>query len=135
MLGCVNEHALGDADVLYTVAPYEADAQLSHMSKTEEVYAVLTEDGDLTIPYRCKRVLRKWDRATNKVQRTGWPMVERGIDKTVFRDIGNAENPKGHLVDTILLSGSDYLPSLRGIGLTTAVKLIAEHKNPQLVSQ
>ena len=67
MLGCVSDQALRDADVLYTVAPYEADAQLSHMSKTNEVYAVLTEDGDLTIPYRCERVLCKWDRTTNKV--------------------------------------------------------------------
>lgn len=37
------------------VAPYEADAQLAHLSRTGAVDAVITEDSDC-LPYGCKKV-------------------------------------------------------------------------------
>lgn len=37
------------------VAPYEADAQLAHLSKTNYVAAVISEDSDLLV-FGCKRV-------------------------------------------------------------------------------
>lgn len=39
------------------VAPYEADAQLAHLSRTGAVDAVITEDSDY-LPYGCKKVKR-----------------------------------------------------------------------------
>ena len=39
-----------------TVAPYEADAQLSYLSATDLVDAVISEDSD-TIPYGCSEVI------------------------------------------------------------------------------
>ena len=39
----------------YMVAPYEADAQLTHLSTINYVAAVITEDSDLMV-YGCKRV-------------------------------------------------------------------------------
>jgi exonuclease-1 len=41
--------------VKYVVAPYEADAQLSYLSREGIISAVITEDSD-TLPYGCKDV-------------------------------------------------------------------------------
>ena len=43
------------SQVLCTVAPYEADAQLSFLCRENLVDAVIGEDSD-TIPYGCKEV-------------------------------------------------------------------------------
>uniref|UniRef100_A0A6N2KU66 Exonuclease 1 n=1 Tax=Salix viminalis TaxID=40686 RepID=A0A6N2KU66_SALVM len=43
-------------NVLYVVAPYEADAQMTFLSVSKQVDAVITEDSDL-IPFGCHRVL------------------------------------------------------------------------------
>jgi exonuclease-1 len=45
-------HKLG-VDVL--VAPYEADAQLAFLSKTNIAQIIITEDSDL-IPFGCEKV-------------------------------------------------------------------------------
>lgn len=48
--------ALKDLDMVdILVAPYESDAQLAFLTKTNKAYAVITEDSDL-IPFGCERV-------------------------------------------------------------------------------
>ncbi|CAI5742192.1 unnamed protein product [Peronospora destructor] len=48
-------------NVLYVVAPYEADAQLAYLVKTGLADGVITEDSDC-LPFGCQVVLFKMDR-------------------------------------------------------------------------
>jgi exonuclease-1 len=52
--------ALGADDVSCLVAPFEADAQLTHMSRGGEVDYVISEDSDLLV-YGCERVITFFD--------------------------------------------------------------------------
>ncbi|OIR56241.1 MAG: exonuclease 1-like protein [Amphiamblys sp. WSBS2006] len=47
---------LREAKMQCIVAPYEADAQLAHLERTEVIDAVITEDSDLIL-YGCKKIL------------------------------------------------------------------------------
>ena len=42
-------------NVEFTVAPFEADAQMTYLAINEYVHAVITEDSDM-LPYGCPRV-------------------------------------------------------------------------------
>lgn len=46
--------------VEYVVAPYEADAQMAWLSRSNKVAAIITEDSDLLL-FGCSRVLYKLD--------------------------------------------------------------------------
>lgn len=46
--------------VEFVVAPYEADAQMAWLSRTNKVAAVITEDSDMLL-FGCRRVLYKLD--------------------------------------------------------------------------
>lgn len=46
--------------VEFVVAPYEADAQMAWLSRTNKVAAVITEDSDMLL-FGCQRVLYKLD--------------------------------------------------------------------------
>jgi len=43
------------ANIEYVVAPYEADAQMAYLDRTDRVAAIITEDSDLIL-FGCKRV-------------------------------------------------------------------------------
>lgn len=107
------------------VAPYEADAQLAFLSQNKLVDVVISEDSDLLI-FGCKRVFFKMD--------------NDGFGKEIcLKNLGNAAKLRmeGWCMDQFrimaILSGCDYLPSLLGIGLKKAQKLIQEHKTLQRV--
>lgn len=95
------------------VAPYEADAQLAHLMKTNKVEAVITEDSDL-IAFGCSKLIYKIDR------------FGQGIEikhQDIFTDFSvslRLFNPE-LLRRACIASGCDYLPSLRGVGLKTAI--------------
>ncbi|CDJ58588.1 exonuclease, putative [Eimeria maxima] len=43
------------------VAPFEADAQLAYLSRTNQIHSAISEDSDL-LAYGCKRVMLKMDK-------------------------------------------------------------------------
>ena len=111
-------------DVPFVVAPYEADPQLAFLVREGHCAAAISEDSDL-LAYGCPRTLYKLD-------------AEAGTGELIdLEDLRSAEGPKGHLfdgtwageweawrgglfTDLCILSGTDYLSSLHGVGIKTA---------------
>ncbi|KAL2728661.1 exonuclease 1 [Vespula squamosa] len=98
------------------VAPYEADAQLAYLNTNGIADIVITEDSDLTL-FGCKRVFFKMDVNGNGL------LVEQ--DKLhLAMDVKSTDFDIDKFRYMCILSGCDYLPSLRGIGLVKAKKFI-----------
>ncbi|XP_029409978.1 exonuclease 1 isoform X2 [Nannospalax galili] len=106
------------------VAPYEADAQLAYLNKADIVQAVITEDSDL-LAFGCKKVILKMDQFGNGLE----------IDQArlgMCRQLGDVFTEEKFRYMCIL-SGCDYLSSLRGIGLAKACKVLRLANNPDIV--
>jgi exonuclease-1 len=108
------------------VAPYEADAQLAYLMKTNKVDAVITEDSDL-IAFGCTKLIYKMDR------------FGQGIEikhQDIFTDfsIGLRLFDPDLLRRACIASGCDYLPSLRGVGLKTAILAFKRYADTENVS-
>ncbi|KAG5518137.1 hypothetical protein PMAC_003323 [Pneumocystis sp. 'macacae'] len=112
--------ALKRENIDYIVAPYEADAQLAYLEKQGKIDAILTEDSDLLV-FGCKCILLKLDQYGEciEIKREKFPQVKE-IDLSGWTD----ENFR-HMA---ILSGCDYLASIRGIGLKTAYRLLKKYK-------
>ncbi|NXX80907.1 EXO1 Exonuclease, partial [Urocolius indicus] len=106
------------------VAPYEADAQLAYLNKTAMVQAIITEDSDL-LAFGCKKVFLKIDKFGNGLE----------IDQARLgncKQLGNVFTEEKFRYMCIL-SGCDYLPSIHGIGLAKACKLLKLANNPDII--
>ncbi|KAH0622523.1 hypothetical protein JD844_024905 [Phrynosoma platyrhinos] len=106
------------------VAPYEADAQLAYLNKIGIVQAIITEDSDL-LAFGCKKVFLKIDKFGNGLE----------IDQTrlgMCRQLGDVFTEEKFRYMCIL-SGCDYLPSIHGIGLGKACKLLKIANNPDII--
>ncbi|NWU60673.1 EXO1 Exonuclease, partial [Pterocles burchelli] len=106
------------------VAPYEADAQLAYLNKTGVVQAIITEDSDL-LAFGCKKVFLKIDKFGNGLE----------IDQARLgncKQLGNVFTEEKFRYMCIL-SGCDYLPSIHGIGLAKACKLLKSANNPDII--
>ncbi|XP_075411387.1 exonuclease 1 isoform X2 [Tenrec ecaudatus] len=106
------------------VAPYEADAQLAYLNKSGIVQAIITEDSDL-LAFGCKKVILKMDQLGNGLE---IDQARLGMCKQL-RDMFTEEKFRYMCI----LSGCDYLSSLRGIGLAKACKLLRLANNPDIV--
>ena len=103
----------------FVVAPYEADAQLAYMASTGSIDGVITEDSDL-FAYGCdKPILFKLCPAGT---------VE---ELTLGRLLGGAGDFQGWSEEELralcVLSGCDFLPSIKGMGFKTALKVMKKH--------
>lgn len=106
------------------VAPYEADAQLAYLNKAGIVQAVITEDSDL-LAFGCKKVILKMDQFGNGLE---VDQARLGMCKQLG-DVFTEEKFRYMCI----LSGCDYLASLRGIGLAKACKVLRLANNPDIV--
>lgn len=97
----------------FVVSPYEADAQLYFLQKIGYVEHVLTEDSDLII-YGCSSVLYKY---------SGTHVEEYKVENL---HKAKDDHFKNNILDICILSGCDYLNSIKGVGLITAHKLLKE---------
>ena len=117
-----------DRGIECIVAPYEADAQLAFLAREGYVQAVISEDSDLLV-YNCPILLAKMDHNGN-------------CDAIHARDVhhvlglnGARPMPYESFVMSCIVSGCDYLPSLPGIGVKTAFKIVAAAKSvPDLMN-
>ena len=116
-------------NVPYIVAPYEADAQMTFLEASGIVDGIMTEDSDLLV-FGAKLVLFKFDTS--------------GTVMAISRaDFGQIHSPTVSFVgwsdvqfrEMAILSGCDYLPSIQGIGIITAAKLMRKHKTVEKVLQ
>ncbi|KAM8738022.1 exonuclease 1 [Acanthopagrus schlegelii] len=106
------------------VAPYEADAQLAYLTKSGLAHAVITEDSDL-LAFGCKKVILKMDKQGN-----GLEIDQSNLGRC--RSLGNVLTEEKFRYMCIL-SGCDYLPSLHGIGLGKACKVLRLAKDPDIL--
>ena len=105
-------------EVEYYVAPYEADAQLAFMYITGRAQVVITEDSDLLI-FGVKRVMFKMDKQGNGIEVDLNKLNE--VEELNFRNFTD-----DMLLACCIVSGCDYLESIKGIGFKKAHKLVME---------
>lgn len=103
-------------NVDYIVAPYEADGQLGFLSRRKIVDYVITEDSDLTL-FGCDRVIWKFD-----LSGQGLLFEAEHLHMAMGCKPEKFEFRRFEMM--AILSGCDYLDSLRGIGLGKACKFV-----------
>lgn len=100
-------------NIEFIVSPYEADAQLYFLQRTKYVDYILTEDSDLIV-YGATNILYKFD---------GSHVEEYDSSKLhLCKDKYFQEN----IMEICILSGCDYLDSIKGVGLITAHEKLKE---------
>ena len=115
------EAAKAHEGVDVVVAPYEADAQLAFLALSRRVHAVISEDSDL-LAYGCPRVLFK-------MGKDGWGeeiCCERLPENKPLSFVGFSHQM---LLEMCVLSGCDFLPSLKGIGVKKAHTLMKRFRH------
>lgn len=111
--------ALQADQVDYLVAPYEANAQIAYLVRNGFAHFALTEDSNLIL-YGCQYILFKYN-----------PSTFSGLlfDAKKLSDCFRAD--PDYKYDFVsfrrfcILSGCDFLPNLRGIGLVKAKKFFS----------
>lgn len=106
------------------VSPYEADSQISYLALSGLCDFVISEDSDL-IAYGCKKVLYKMGNNGE-----GWFYDEDLLYSKGYLqkyDSFRKLNPI-HKKEFCVLIGCDYLPSLKGIGPVSLLKLFDKEK-------
>lgn len=127
-------HALRRMNVESVVAPYEADAQMAFLVAAGGAKVVVTEDADLIL-YGCPLILFRMDKWGNGTL----------YDRNVLMGAGRHGLPFNlndrALLHVGILSGCDCkisliapieaadAPSVRGVGLKTAITLMLRHKD------
>ena len=101
----------------FVVAPYEADAQLAYMASVGSIHGIITEDSDL-FAYGCEKPILFKLCATSGT-------VEELSMKRLLEGHGELKGwSKEELRALCVLSGCDFLPSVKGMGFKTALKVI-----------
>lgn len=107
------------------VSPYEADAQLAYLSRIGFVDAILTEDSDL-LCFGAKKILYKMNRQLNvkEIELKNWQNCSELDFKNWEFDL---------FLSLCIISGCDYLPSIKGIGFKTAYKALKETRSVEIL--
>lgn len=108
-----------------TVAPYEADAQLSYLSKEGLVDAVISEDSDC-IPWGCKEMLFKL-----KNDGTCESVKLADVYSTLLPGLDLREFTPEMTISLCIAAGCDYLDSVKGFGIKNSYKFIYKYKTPE----
>lgn len=103
----------------YVEAPTEAEAQCAALAKGKKVFAAASEDMD-TLTFGTTMLLRHLTAAESR----GLPVTE--IDLSIV--LKSLELSHDEFIDLCILLGCDYCDSIKGVGPTTALKLIKEHR-------
>ncbi|KAM0749596.1 PIN domain-like protein, partial [Meredithblackwellia eburnea MCA 4105] len=119
--------ALKHENIEYIVAPYEADPQLRFLELHGFVDAILTEDSDLLV-FGTENVLLKFEGDGAVVH-----IAQCDLART--KDVNLAGWGVEDLRCAAILSGCDYLPGVKGVGLKKAVGALRKYKNVEKVVQ
>eukprot|EP00618_Florenciella_parvula_P006655 CAMPEP_0119480558 /NCGR_PEP_ID=MMETSP1344-20130328/9308_1 /TAXON_ID=236787 /ORGANISM="Florenciella parvula, Strain CCMP2471" /LENGTH=499 /DNA_ID=CAMNT_0007514879 /DNA_START=170 /DNA_END=1666 /DNA_ORIENTATION=+ len=112
--------------VKWVVAPYEADAQLAFLARNNHVDVVISEDSDC-LAYEVPRTVFKFDVKTGSGQAVLLKDVLRMDGRSGGLDFRGFS--KEMLLHMCVLSGCDYLPSVKGVGLKNAHDLVGQGGN------
>ncbi|CAB3996104.1 Exonuclease 1 [Paramuricea clavata] len=102
-----------DRNIDYTVAPYEADAQIAYLMKHGQVDFAISEDSDL-LAFGCQKVLFKMETSG---------MCDCIELSDALENLGMTQTK---VLEMCIVAGCDYLPNIRGIGINKARKLVVE---------
>lgn len=108
--------ALQELNIEYMVAPFEADAELAYLYHTNFVDFIITEDSDL-LAFGVQIVFFKLDQ-----QGYGTEIDLKKLKK--IKQFKEYENDM--FLIACIISGCDYLDSIKGIGFKKAVKLVED---------
>lgn len=114
-------------NIEYIVAPYESDAQLAYLSLTGYVDVVMTEDSD-SIPYGCRCVLLKLEQSGY-----GEEICRKSLGANTQLNFLHWNDEQFKIM--CCLSGCDYAPKIRNIGIITAYKIVDEYKTLSSIIQ
>ncbi|KAH7118810.1 flap endonuclease 1 [Dendryphion nanum] len=103
----------------FIVAPTEAEAQCAVLARAGKVYAAASEDMD-TLTFDSPILLRHLTFSEQRKE----PILEIHLDRV----LEGLEMEREQFIDLCILLGCDYLDPIKGIGPSTALKLIREHK-------
>lgn len=106
--------------VPYIIAPTEAEAQCATLARGGKVYAAASEDMD-TLTFNTPVLLRHLTFSEQRKE----PIQEYHLDKV----LEGLAMEREQFIDLCILLGCDYLDPIKGIGPSTALKLIREYKN------
>ncbi|KAL8437125.1 hypothetical protein Efla_007096 [Eimeria flavescens] len=120
------------------VAPYEADAQLAYLSRTNQIHSAISEDSDL-LAYGCKRVMLKMDKDGKcDVIRLPFLQDENDRPQVASREPKTAKQQElirclaglnhERFVAMCVLGGCDYTNHvhINGMGIATACRLVTQ---------
>ncbi|EAT89482.2 hypothetical protein SNOG_02751 [Parastagonospora nodorum SN15] len=105
----------------FIIAPTEAEAQCATLARGGKVYAAASEDMD-TLTFNTPILLRHLTFSEQRKE----PILEIHLDKVLEGLEMEREQPQ--FIDLCILLGCDYLDPIKGIGPSTALKLIRDHK-------
>ncbi|KAG2765844.1 hypothetical protein PC129_g12890 [Phytophthora cactorum] len=109
-------------DITFYVAPYEADAQLAFLSRQKIVDVVISQDSDC-VPYGVKTVLFK-------LGPDGWGSELKRRSLGANEELSFVGWTEEMFIQLCVLAGCDYCPSVSGVGIITAYKLVSTYKTP-----
>ena len=98
------------------VAPFEADAQLAYLFHTKHVDLVITEDSDL-LAFGVEVCFFKLDHSGN-----GTVIDMKKLNK--IKEFKHYE--RDMFLIACIISGCDYLDSIKGVGFKKAVKMVED---------
>ncbi|KAL8441528.1 hypothetical protein Emed_007554 [Eimeria media] len=120
------------------VAPFEADAQLAYLSRTNQIHSAISEDSDL-LAYGCKRVMLKMDK-DGKCDVIRLPFLQDENDQPelafqepktskqqgLLRSLAGLNHER--FVAMCVLGGCDYTNHvhINGMGIATACRLVSQ---------
>lgn len=144
--------ALEACQIDFVVAPYEADAQLAYLEMNGIVDGIVTEDSDLLV-FGCKRVsstllvhsktfvrdplfckyLMPISTTINnqmifKLDKFGSGIEIRHDNLRMVQEVSFHDWSMTEIRHMCILAGCDYLPSIPGMGLKTAQRLLRKLK-------
>ncbi|GMI11957.1 hypothetical protein TrVE_jg13980 [Triparma verrucosa] len=114
---------LREEGIDFIVAPYEADAQLAFLARTMLIDVVITEDSD-SLVYSCSRVLFKLDHNGE-----GDEILHSSLGSN--QALSFSKWTQDMFLNMAILTGCDYAPHVKGIGIVKAHKLVRLCRKPE----
>ncbi|KAA8498246.1 Exonuclease 1 [Porphyridium purpureum] len=112
---------LKQQNVQFVVAPYEADAQLAYLARSNKIQLAITEDSDLLV-YGAPMVLTKLERNGQGTLIETYKLQARC--KTIRLDSLNLDQ----FVYICVMAGCDFFSGIPGLGVTKAAAFVRKYQ-------
>ena len=109
-------------------APSEGEAQLAVMTKRGEIWAGASQDWD-SLLFGTSRLIRNLSiKGQRKLPKKNVYIEIKPEMIELDKVLNNLEITREQLIIIGILAGTDYNPSIKGIGIKTALRLVKKHK-------